>query len=174
MGKSRKTRIARKPPEIGTSRRYEQVPVNSPSEETTDYNTVVPALGDPRHERPPDVCGHITNVPTHLNVKLPAIGGHLPNADSHILVVRTCYNGQCKQMLHFGDHFNTKSLVARTLSCDRQFAQMSMLPSGDRMQYFISRVNVGMMNHVIAAVRPFGYICFTASRSKSHVFYVYY
>ena len=65
--------------------------------------TVVPALGDPRRERPPDVYGHVIKVPTHLNVKLPAIGGHLPNAeaDSHLLVVRTCYNGQCKQMPRF-------------------------------------------------------------------------
>ena len=65
--------------------------------------TVVPVLGDPRRERPPDVYGHVINVQTHLNVKLPAIGGHLPNADadSHLLVVRTCYNGQCKQMPRF-------------------------------------------------------------------------
>ena len=56
-------------------------------------STVVPALGDPRCEWPPAVYGHIINVPTHLNVKLPAIGGHLTNADadSHLLVVRTCY-----------------------------------------------------------------------------------
>ena len=62
--------------------------------------TVVPALGDPRRERPPAVCGHIVNVPTHFKVKLPVISGHLPNADadSHLLVVSTCYNGQCKQM----------------------------------------------------------------------------
>ena len=59
--------------------------------------TVVPALGDPRRERPPAVYGHVFNVPTPINVKLPAIGGHLPNADadSHLLVVRTCYNRQC-------------------------------------------------------------------------------
>ena len=44
--------------------------------------------------------GHFVNVPTHFNVKLPLISGHLPNADadSHLLVVSTCYNGQCKQM----------------------------------------------------------------------------
>ena len=53
--------------------------------------TVVPALGDPRRERPPAMYGHITNVPTHFNVKLPAISGHLPNADSHLLVVSTWY-----------------------------------------------------------------------------------
>ena len=71
---------------------------------------VVPALGDPRRERPPDVYCHVFNVPTHLNVKLPAIGGHLPNADadSHLLVVRTCYNRQCKQMPRFGWSFQPK------------------------------------------------------------------
>ena len=44
--------------------------------------TVVPALGDPRRERPPAMNGHIINVPTHFNVKVPAISGHLPNADA--------------------------------------------------------------------------------------------
>ena len=72
--------------------------------------TVVPALGDPRRELPPDVYGHVIKVPTHFNVKLPAIGGHLPNADadSHLLVVRTCYNGQCKQMPRFRWSFQPK------------------------------------------------------------------
>ena len=72
--------------------------------------TVVPALGDPHRERPPAVYGHFINVPTHLNVKLPAIGGHLPNADadSHLLVVCTCYNGQCKQMQRFRRSFQPK------------------------------------------------------------------
>ena len=51
--------------------------------------TVVPALGDPRREWPPDVYGHAINIPTHFNIKLLAIGGHLTNADSHLLVVRT-------------------------------------------------------------------------------------
>ena len=65
--------------------------------------TVVPALGDPRRERPPAVYGHFVNVPTHFNVTLPVISGHLPNADadSHLLVVSTCYNGQCKQTARF-------------------------------------------------------------------------
>ena len=67
----------------------------------------------------------------------------------------------------FGGHFNTKSLAARTLTCDRQFAQMSMLPSGDRKQYFLSRVNSSEMNHVIVAIQTIGCI-----RHKSHVFYV--
>ena len=73
------------------------------SHSTTLPYTVVPALGDPRRERPPAVCGHFVNVPTHFKVKLPVISGHLPNADadSHLLVVSTCYNGQCKQMPRF-------------------------------------------------------------------------
>ena len=95
-------------------------------------HTVVPALGDPRRERPPALCGHFVNVPTHFKVKLPVISGHLPNADadSHLLVVVTCYNGQCKQMHVFGGHFNQKSLV-RTQTCDRQISQIAVLSSGD-------------------------------------------
>ena len=45
--------------------------------------TVVPALGDPRRERPPAVYGHVINVPIHLNVPIrpsderpPALYGH--------------------------------------------------------------------------------------------------
>ena len=77
-------------------------------------DTVVPALGDPRRERPPGVYGHVINVPTHFNVKLPAIGGHLANADtdSHLLVVRTCYNGQCKQMSRFWWSFQPKMITS--------------------------------------------------------------
>ena len=64
----------------------------------TVWCTVVPALGDTRRERPPVMYGHIINVPTHFNVKVPAISGHLPDADadSHLLVVSTWYNGQCQ------------------------------------------------------------------------------
>ena len=74
------------------------------------FSTVVPALGDPRRERPPAVCGHFVNVPTHFKVKLPVISGHLPNADadSHLLVVSTCYNGQWKQMPRFLWSFQPK------------------------------------------------------------------
>ena len=41
--------------------------------------TVVPALGDPRRERPSAVYGHFVNVPIRVNVKFPQISGHLPN-----------------------------------------------------------------------------------------------
>ena len=34
---------------------------------------VVTCLGRPRRERPPDVYGHVINVPTHFNFKLPPI-----------------------------------------------------------------------------------------------------
>ena len=137
--------------------------------------TVVPAFGDPRRERPPDVYGHVIKVPTHLNVKLPAIGGHLPNADadSHLLVVRTCYNGQCKQMPRFRWSFQPKIVHGANPNLRPTVFQMSMLPSGDRKQYSISRVNSCVMNYVIVAIQTInvGYIRFT-SRRKSHVFYV--
>ena len=73
-------------------------------------STVVPALGDPRRERPPAVCGHFVNVPTRFKVKSPVISGHLPTADAdrHLLVVSTCYNGQCKQMPRFRWSFRPK------------------------------------------------------------------
>ena len=51
----------------------------------------------------------------------------------------------------FGGHVSPKSLAVRTLSGDRQFVQMSMLPSGDRKQYLISRANACVMNDVIVA-----------------------
>ena len=48
-----------------------------------DWCTVVPALGDPRRERPPAVYGHVINIPTHFNVPIrpsderpPAMYGH--------------------------------------------------------------------------------------------------
>ena len=67
-------------------------------------------LGDPRREQPPAVYGHVINVPTHFIVKLPLISGHLPNADadSHLLVVITCSNRQCKQMPRFRWSFQPK------------------------------------------------------------------
>ena len=71
---------------------------------------VVSALGDPRRERPPAVYGHVINVPNHFNVKLPLSSGHLhiADADSHLLVVTTCYNEQCKQMPRFRWSFQPK------------------------------------------------------------------
>ena len=106
--------------------------------------TVVPALGDPRRERPPAMYGHIINVPTHFNVKLPAISGHLPNADadSHLLVVSTWYNGQCKQMPRFRWSFQPEIAGARP-NCDR--------PSGDRRALYHV---LAIYNHMIAANQP--------------------
>ena len=71
-------------------------------------------MGDHRRERPPAVWRHLINVPTHFNIKLPPISGHLPNADpdSHLLVVIPCYNGQCKQMPRFRWSFQGKIAVA--------------------------------------------------------------
>ena len=75
----------------------------------TNYSST--CLGRPRRERPPAVCGHFVNVPTHFKVKLPVISGHLPNADadSHLLVVSTCYNGQCKTNATFSVVISTKN-----------------------------------------------------------------
>ena len=89
----------------------------------SNRRTVVPALGDPRRERPPAVYGHFVNVPTHFNVKLPVISGHLPNADAdtHLLVVSTCYNGQCKQMPRFRWSFQLK------IACAHQNLRPSVL-----------------------------------------------
>ena len=121
---------------------------------------VVPALGDPRREQPPDVYGHVINVPTHLNVKLPAIGGHLPNADadSHLLVVRTCYNGKCKQMPRFRWSFQPKIALGghpnlRPTVCSNVHAAISLVTATSRQQYFTSIVNSCVMNHVIVAIQ---------------------
>ena len=97
--------------------------------------TVVPSLGDPRRERPTAVYGHVINVPTHVNVTLPAIGGHLPNADadSHLLVVRTYYNGQCKQIPRFRWSFQPK--IANSTYRSRQ---LPLWPSGIRAAGLIS------------------------------------
>ena len=51
----------------------------------------------------------------------------------------------------FGGHFNPKS-VARIQTCHRQFAQISVLSSGD--QQAIHHVIERLMNHVIAANQP--------------------
>ena len=102
--------------------------------------TVVPAFSDSR--LPPDMYGHVINVPIHPNVKLPAIGGHLPNADSQLLVVLTCYNGQFKQMLHFRWSFQSKIARGAHLKLRptvRSNSNAAYVPSGDRKQCFISQ-----------------------------------
>ena len=85
--------------------------------------------------------GHIINVPTHFNVKLPAISGHLPNADadSNLLVVSTCYNGQ---MPHFRWSFLPEIAGGRP-NCDDRLAT-------DEQYVTSSRV----INHMIAANQP--------------------
>ena len=127
--------------------------------------TVVPALGDPRRVRPPAVYGQFVNVPTHFNVKLPLISGHLPNADadSHLLVVSTCYNGQCKQMPRFRWSFQPKIAGAHP-------KLGPTVRSNFRAVYVTSS---RLMNHVIAATNPFiGYVCFTTSTEKSRILFV--
>ncbi len=86
----------------------------------------------------------------NVSFKLPAIGGHLPNADadSHLLVVRTCYNGQCKEIPRFrwsfqpkiaGAHPNLRSTVRSN------FGAVVWWPQS------IFHIGACVMNHVIAA-----------------------
>ena len=97
--------------------------------------TVVPALGDPRRDRPPAVYGHVINVPTHFKVKLPAIGGHLPSADadSYLLVVRTCYIGQCKQMPRKSHVFCVKPAMSK-----KRTERFLVLTSAQRVEPLLS------------------------------------
>ena len=122
--------------------------MNNTSDNSTIHMlaTVVPALGDPRHERPHAVYGHVINVPTHFNFKLPLISSHLPNtdADSHLLVVSTC-----KQMPRF--RWSIQPKIA-------WFAQISVLSSRvTNEQYFTSS---RVINHVVAANQPLHWLCF--------------
>ena len=63
-------------------------------------DTVVPVFSNPLDERPPAVNDHVINVQKIVNVNVPQISVHLPNADadSNPLVIRICYKGQCKQI----------------------------------------------------------------------------
>ena len=133
---------------------------------------LVPALGDPRRERPPAVCGQFVNVPTHFNVKLPLISGHLPNADadSHLLVVSTCYNGQCKQMPRFRSSISAKNLWRAPKVGTDSSLKFPCCRLVTNEQYVTSS---RLMNHVIAATNPFiGYFCFTTSTEKSRILFV--
>ena len=112
------------------------------------YITVVPALGDPRRERPPAVYGHFVNVPTHFNVKLPLISGHLSKADSNFLLSAPGITDSVNKCRDFRGHCRPKSL-ARTQTRGRQFAQISVMSSGDQ-RVTSSR----LINHVIAANQP--------------------
>ena len=68
----------------------------------------------------------------------------------------------------FGGHFNQKSL-ARTQTWERQFAQISVLSSGDR-RVTSSRV----MIHVIAANQPLHWLCLfhEITSEKSRILFV--
>ena len=114
--------------------------------------TVVPALGDPRRERPPAMYGHVINVPTHFNVKLPAISGHLPNVDtdSHLLAVSTWFNGQCKQMPRFRWSFQPKIAGSRPIATDSSLKLPCCRLVTDEQYVTSSKV----INHMIAANHP--------------------
>ena len=135
----------------------------------TFHTTVVRALGDPRRERPPAVYGQFVNVPTYVNVKLPLISSHLPNADadSHFWLSAPAITDSANKWHVFGGHFNQKSL-ARTQTWDRQFAQISVLSSGGQRA----------ICHVIETgdARDYGkptpslVTCVSRHQRKSHVF----
>ena len=126
------------------------------------------------------MSGHLTCTATLSKSRHILTLNYLRSADTCITRTRTviCWlsvpaiTDSANKCHAFGGHFNPKSLASLTLTCDRQFAQMSMLPSGDRKQYFISGVNSCVMNHVIVAIQTIWLHPFTTSRRKSHVFYV--
>ena len=70
------------------------------------------------------------------------------------LVVCTCYNGQCKQTPRFWRSFQPKIAGAPPNLRSTVRSIFSVLPSGDHKQYFISRVNACVMNHVILSCQP--------------------
>ena len=137
----------------------QNLPTHCTSRQFTD--TVVPALGDPRRERPPAVYGHFVNVPTHFNVKLPVISGHLPNADadSHLLVVSTCYNGQCKQMPRFRWSFQP------TIACAHPNLRPSVRSNFRAVAWWpttnMSRHRDWLTTWLRQANPFIGYVCFT-------------
>ena len=124
------------------------------------------------------MSGHLTCTATLSKSRHISTLNYLRSADTCLTRTRTviywlsvpAIMDSANKCHVFGGHLNPKSLAASTLTCDRQFVQMSMLPSGHRKQYFISRVlrdeprACGNSDH-------FGYISFTTSRHKSHVFY---
>ena len=115
--------------------------------------------------------GHFVDVPTHFNVKLPLISGHLPNADadSHLLVVSTCYNGQHKQMPRFRLSCQPK-IAGAPQTWDRQFAQMSVLSSGD--QRAICHVIETDEPRDCGKPAPSLVTCFTTSTEMSRILFV--
>ena len=96
-------------------------------------NTVVPALGDPRRERPPAVYGHYV-MSRHISTL-----NYLWSAATCLTRTRTviywlsapAITDSANKCHVFCGHFNQK-LLARTQTCDRQFSQISVLSSGDQ------------------------------------------
>ena len=134
--------------------------------------TVVPALGDPHRERPPAVYGHFVNVPTHFNVKWPLISGHLPNADadSRLLVVSTCYNGQCKQMPRFRWSFQPKIAGAHPNLGPKvrsNFRAVVWWPTSN-----MSRHRDWWTTWLLQTIPFIGYVCFTTSTEKWRILFV--
>ena len=107
----------------------------------------------------PVVSGHLPCTATLSMSQHISTLNYLPSADTCLTRTRTviywlsvpAITDSASKYRVFGGHFNPKSLAARTLSCNRWFFQISMLQSGDRKQYFISRINACLMDHVTVA-----------------------
>ena len=81
--------------------------------------------------------GHVINVPTHVNVKLTAIDEHLPNADSHLLVVRTAITDSVNTCCVFGGHFNPKSLAHSNFD-----SSLNIFRAAARVSHFLDVIAV--------------------------------
>ena len=112
------------------------------------------------------MSGHLTCTATLSKSRHISTLNYLRSADTCLTRTRTviywlsvpAITDSANKCHVLGGHFNPTSLTARTLTCDRQFVQMSMLPSGDRKQYFISRVlrdepcDCGNSDHLVTSV----------------------
>ena len=101
----------------------------------------MPALGDHRREHPPAVYGRGINAlhSSTINYPLSADPWQTRTREFIYWLAAPGISDSANKCRVYGGHFNQKS--ALTLSCDRQFAQISMQPSGERQQYFIPIVN---------------------------------
>ena len=105
------------------------------------------------------------------------ISGHLPNADSHLLVVSTCYNGQCKQMPRFRWSVQPKIACAQLRA--PKLASVSSLKFPccrlvTNEQYQRDATSSRVMNHVIAANQPLHWLrlLYDITSEKSRILFV--
>ena len=83
--------------------------------------TVVPALGDPRRERPPTVSGHVINVPTHMSY----IQGDIYYNESYKVGSEIECLGSSLQPLHEGRR--DKPVISITALADKYITFLPLL-----------------------------------------------